>query len=224
MDDEELLEIMIMHEHQPWMVYREWEEIGGYVTADMASDACEPSMEGMPIPETVGDWVPYDGVPRIIAALKASKQELAEMTDRKDEYRRLNTELREHLDASKQQLAEAEHEKQCTEHLMTSPTDRWDELAEWLDKTGYINESFLVRCYRDSVDLRAQLAEAEEWRGVWKDRCLFGVTKLREYKEQLAASQAEVKRLGYENRVIRAAHDVPNGLSIIVPGAEKDEG
>jgi len=40
----------------------------------------------------------------------------------------------------------------------------------------------------------------------------------------LEASQAEVKRLGYENRVIRAAHDVPNGLSIIVPGAEKDEG
>ena len=143
MDDEELLEIMIMHEHQPWMVYREWEEIGGYVTADMASDACEPSMEGMPIPETVGDWVPYDGVPRIIAALKASKQELAEMTDRKDEYRRLNTELREHLDASKQQLAEAE---------ISIDKLRAFEKAAWGDIEGL----------QDTIDtLRAQLTASQ---------------------------------------------------------------
>ena len=32
------------------------EEIVGYVTHDMALDACEPSMEGMPI----YDWVDYE--------------------------------------------------------------------------------------------------------------------------------------------------------------------
>ena len=45
--------------------------------------------------------------------------------------------------------------------------------------------------------LRVQLAEANEWRDTWKERCLFGIKKLREGKKQLAASQAENKRLRY---------------------------
>lgn len=32
---------------------REIEELGGYVSREMASDAGEPGMEGMPIPQTV---------------------------------------------------------------------------------------------------------------------------------------------------------------------------
>jgi len=49
-------------------------------------------------------------VDKLNTALEAYQQRLAEMTDRKDEYRRLNTELREHLEASKHQLAASQAE------------------------------------------------------------------------------------------------------------------
>ena len=65
------------------------------------------------------------------------------------------------LEAAQQQLEGLEHEKQCTEHLMTSPNDRWDELGEWLDQRGYINQSFLLRCDEERTDLRAKLAETQ---------------------------------------------------------------
>ena len=77
---------------------------------------------------------------------------------------------------------------------------------------------------RHAEILRKQLAEAEERDDAMDKIGVADKRTITDLRSQLAASQAEVKRLGYENRVIRAAHDVPNGLSIIVPGAEKDEG
>ena len=79
-------------------------------------------------------------------------------------------------------------------------------------------------CCEERVTLRKQLAEAEERDDAMDKIGVADKRTITDLRSQLAASQAEVKRLGYENRVIRAAHDVPNGLSIIVPGAEKDEG
>ena len=85
------------------------------------------------------------------------------------------------LEASQQQLA-------AIEHLATSPTDRWDELEEWLDKTGYINEGFLLRCNRERNILRAKLAEAR------LENTKLG-SKLETAKTHRKISEAEVKRL-----------------------------
>ena len=61
-----------------------------------------------------------DNTQELVAAYETSQQQLAEMTDRKDEYRRLNTELREHLDAAKHQLAASQAEVKRLEDLYNS--------------------------------------------------------------------------------------------------------
>ena len=63
------------------------------------------------------------------------------------------------VEQAQAELAKLEYKEQYTEHLMTSPTDRWVELIGWLDKAGYINQSFLLKCKEERDNFCKQLAE-----------------------------------------------------------------
>ena len=100
----------------------------------------------------------------------ALRKQLAEMTDRKDEYRRLNTELREHLDASKHQLAAREQQ--------------WISIDDKLPDT----KDDLWVCYLDNgkqyitIGGIVQIGEISRWSDVYGDGdgmgddTIYGVT------------------------------------------------